>query len=89
MPAWPFYRITLRARKHSFLPYPKNLETWGDHLKKRRLDLGLLQKDVARIIGADKTSVFNWENNLMAPSLRFIPKLIEFLGYRPGSEKKE
>ncbi|MBC8551444.1 MAG: helix-turn-helix transcriptional regulator [Candidatus Brocadiales bacterium] len=26
-------------------------------------------------------SIYNWENNLTKPAFRYIPKIIEFLGY--------
>jgi transcriptional regulator with XRE-family HTH domain len=55
----------------------------GDHLRKRRLDLGLLQKEVGSIIGVDETTIHNWENNRSSPSLYAVPKVIRFLGYNP------
>ncbi len=30
-----------------------------------------------------QTPIFLWENNRVKPSLRLIPKIIEFLGYDP------
>ena len=57
--------------------------TIGDHLRKKRLDLGLLQKEVAVLIGAMKDSVYLWESNRVAPTLPFLPKIVEFLGYCP------
>jgi hypothetical protein len=36
------------------------LKTIGGHIPKRRLDLGLLQKEVALRISVDKTAVMNW-----------------------------
>jgi transcriptional regulator with XRE-family HTH domain len=33
--------------------YPKELNALGDYLRKRRLDLGLLQRDVAERIAVD------------------------------------
>jgi DNA-binding XRE family transcriptional regulator len=36
--------------------------TLGDHLRRRRLELGLHQKDVAKIIGVTTSSVWNWEH---------------------------
>jgi DNA-binding XRE family transcriptional regulator len=45
--------------------------------------LKLIQKDVARIIGVDDTSIWNWENNQSRPVSRLIPKIWEFLGYCP------
>jgi len=59
------------------------LKTLGDHLRKRRLDLGLLQKDIAKEIGVNKSTITNWELNHNCPELRFIPAIIEFLGYWP------
>ena len=55
----------------------------GDHIRKRRLDMGLLQKEVAIILGADGATITNWELNHNFPQLRFIPTIIEFLGYWP------
>ena len=55
----------------------------GDHLRKRRLDLGLLQKDIAKEIDVNKSTITNWEINHKYPELRFIPAIIEFLGYWP------
>ncbi len=57
--------------------------TLGDHLRKRRLDLGLLQKDVARQLGANVNTVTNWEVGRSAPALRYIPGIIRFLSYVP------
>jgi transcriptional regulator with XRE-family HTH domain len=55
----------------------------GDHLKKRRLDLGLLQKDVARQIGTHLATYWNWETGANQPGIRHAPGVISFLGYDP------
>jgi len=55
----------------------------GDHLRKRRLELGLQQKDVAKWLGANVTSVVNWEKNKRKTELRFLPAIYDFLGYVP------
>ncbi|MCX5885487.1 MAG: helix-turn-helix transcriptional regulator [Proteobacteria bacterium] len=60
------------------------MKTLADHLRKRRLDLKLFQKEVAQIIGADEVTIYNWENNNTTPFLPFIPKIIAFLGYNPA-----
>jgi transcriptional regulator with XRE-family HTH domain len=52
-------------------------------LRKKRLDLKLLQRDVAKRLGANETTIYNWEKNRSNPSLQFIPKIIRFLGYFP------
>ena len=77
----PLCHFTLKAPKPLPEIYPRELKTIGDHLRKKRLDLKLLRKDVARIIGCDECSIWNWENNYNEPALKFIPKIIKFLGY--------
>ena len=79
----PFCHLTLKAKKPFPPGYPQILKTLGDHLRKRRLDLKLLQKEVAERIGVDKITIYYWENNRVKPSLTFIPKIIGFLGYIP------
>src|SRR3989338_7434116 len=64
------------------------LTTIGDHIKKRRLDLGLFQKQVAAQIGADEMTICNWELKLTEPEVCFIPKIIEFLDYNPLPEAR-
>ena len=56
----------------------------GDHVRKRRLDLKLIQRDVAKLIGVDATTVFNWEAGRATPELRHMPRIIAFLGYDPS-----
>jgi len=56
--------------------------TLGDHLRRRRLELGLYQKDVAIQIGVTASTVWNWEHGWTV-DLKYIPRVIEFLGYIP------
>jgi transcriptional regulator with XRE-family HTH domain len=58
----------------------------ADHLRKARLDRGLLQRDVALQIGVAGTTVHNWERSRTAPSIRRIPAIVKFLGYIPYPE---
>ena len=85
----PSCHVRLTGCKPSPLPYPRELRRLGDHLRKRRLDVGLLQRDVAEILAVDRMSVCNWEVNRTSPALRFIPKIIGFLGYDPDDTQPE
>ena len=78
----PFCNITLTGQKPSKIP--ENPKTIGEHIKKRRLELGLFQMQVAAIIGVDECTVTNWEKNRTTPMLWTFPKIIEFLGYDPS-----
>jgi transcriptional regulator with XRE-family HTH domain len=55
----------------------------GDHLRKKRPDLGLLQREVAQELGVHKESVCQWEVGRSHPKPYLIPRVIEFLGYAP------
>ena len=79
--ALPFCHVSLKAARPSKIP--QNPHTWGDHIKKRRLELRLFQKDVAQTLGVDETTVNNWEKNHSKPILHLFPKVIKFLGYDP------
>lgn len=56
----------------------------GDHIRKRRLDLGLLQQAVAAKIGVVEASVWNWENDWSPPARRYHKAIANFLGYVPS-----
>jgi transcriptional regulator with XRE-family HTH domain len=75
--------VSLKAQKPKSAKYPKKLETLGDHIRKRRLDLGIFQKDVAQKIGVIAETVFRWESNESLPSVSQLPRIIRFLGYDP------
>ena len=79
----PFCGVQLRGQKPLPEAYPRELRTIGDHVRKRRLDLGLRQKDVARLLGANVNTVTNWEVGRSTPVLRYVPGIVRFLGYVP------
>jgi transcriptional regulator with XRE-family HTH domain len=64
-------------------PYPFVSVTLGDYLRKKRLDLNLRQKDLACIFNATDEAINYWENNLRYPSVQFLAKIIQFIGYCP------
>jgi site-specific DNA recombinase len=65
---------------------PREPQTIGDHIRLRRLALRLKQQDVAERLGVCEPSVFNWESNTSTPEIRFMPAIIEFLGFNPLPE---
>ena len=77
-----FYTLELTLNLVELDPtYPKEPHTVGEHIRKRRLDLGLLQRQLAKQLGVNETTVHNWETSVTQPETRLIPKVIEFLGY--------
>ena len=79
----PFCHAHLKGPRPLSRSYPQVIATIGDHLRKRRLDLGLLQREVAEQLGVDKSTVTNWELNRTTPTLRFSPRIIGLLGFDP------
>jgi transcriptional regulator with XRE-family HTH domain len=71
------------------IKYVENPVTFGQKLLNRRLELRLLQKDVAEIIGVDEASIGGWELDKGKPTVRFYPKLALFLGYLPYEGETE
>ena len=84
----PFCHLTLTAAKPKCRSYPRERRTLGDHIRTRRLDLALTQIEVARRIVCDESTVTNWELNRVKPTLRFWPRIVEFLGYDPRPDEE-
>jgi len=59
--------------------YPRNVKTLGDKLRKKRLDVGLLQSEVALRLEVSTSSVKAWEANRAKPMRRTISRIRRFL----------
>ena len=82
-----FCDVTLSSKKPLSGAYPKTLKTLGDHLRKRRLDLKLFQKDVAKLLSVGEATIYSWERGRTKPQIRYMPKIIQFLGYKSSELK--
>jgi transcriptional regulator with XRE-family HTH domain len=79
----PFCHLTLNVERSDSYEKLADCETLGDHLKRRRLMLGLRQIDVAPILGVDSFTLANWEKGATHPAVRCYPAIMDFLGYCP------
>jgi len=61
----------------------ENPQTIGQHLRNRRIALGLKQIEVSKILGVTEDSITYWENEGSKPQIQFYPKIVGFLGYNP------
>ncbi|MBI4242045.1 MAG: helix-turn-helix domain-containing protein, partial [Candidatus Rokubacteria bacterium] len=82
--ALPFCHVTLKGQKPLPPGYPKELKTLGDQLRKRRMDFGISQRELAKRIGVSKSSIENWEGNEAEPARWMVPRIREFLGLQPS-----
>jgi DNA-binding XRE family transcriptional regulator len=81
----PFCRqtpLTLKARRSK--DYSQNPQTLGEHLKKRRRELGLLQREAAERILIKRDTYVNWETGKTEPVAAQFRPVVEFLGYDPA-----
>lgn len=60
--------------------YPKNPKTFGERLRKKRMDKRLAMKDIANRVGVSETTVYNWEIKNRRPYKRTIKNLKSILG---------
>jgi transcriptional regulator with XRE-family HTH domain len=58
-------------------------QTVGDHIRRKRLSLKMLQREAAERLSVVEASIWNWEANTAQPDLRFMSAVIQFLGYNP------
>ena len=81
----PFLKVRLKALKN--LGFSRNPTTVGEHLRRRRLELGLRQSDLAARFGVVEWTIINWERGTTktVPATH-MAKVIEFLGYNPEPE---
>ncbi len=84
--AFPFCHIELKAEKPVSTRVPHQIESIGDHLRKKRLDLGLTQREVADRISVYESTYKNWELNRTPPRIKYYPLIIDFLGYLPFTD---
>ena len=76
--------VTFRGQKPQIPGYPDDPQTLGEHLRKKRMDQCLRQKDVAAIIGVKKETITNWELGHTEPLVHSIPAIRRFLGCVPS-----
>jgi len=81
-----FAPITLKALKPKETDFEP--QTLGEDIRKRRLQLGLTQKQAAERLGVTHWTVLNWEKDHTERPIESMPDIIRFLGYDPFPEPK-
>jgi len=66
------------------VPYALAPQTLGEHLKKRRHELRLLQRETAKRLRISHETYINWEKDRTRPYTPSWGRLIVFLGYDPS-----
>lgn len=82
-------RPGVRARVREFLGYDLPMEsaeapdTLLGAMRQRREALGLSQRDLARRLRVDRSTIEKWELGLHQPPLRYRRRIVEFVGADP------
>jgi transcriptional regulator with XRE-family HTH domain len=77
----PYLPVTLKCLKPNETDFePKTL---GEHLRKRRLELRLTQREAATRLGETAITVLHWEKGQTEPPIETMPRILSFLGYDP------
>ncbi|MFZ4766278.1 MAG: helix-turn-helix transcriptional regulator [Roseimicrobium sp.] len=70
-------------KKKGMVCQPKTL---GEHMRNRRLELGLRQEYVAAQLGTVREVYERWERDVREPVVSEWPGILAFLGYYPFSQ---
>ena len=77
------HHIPLRFKTLKPKDYVENPQTIGEHIRKRRVQLGLTQSQSAEHLGVDPFTVLNWEKDRTEPRTIDGNRVMAFLGYDP------
>ncbi len=54
--------------------------TLGERIKKWRLEQGLFQRDLAKLVGVDEMTIVNWEKGRIKPTQKNLERIKKILG---------
>ncbi len=79
----PFLPISLKHLKpNDFSFAPRSL---GEHIRRRRLELGLTQWQAGKCLGVSEWTVANWEKGHTKPAAHAQKTVAAFLGCDPDT----
>jgi DNA-binding XRE family transcriptional regulator len=84
--AFPLPGVPLKFQWVRGRGYPERPGTFGGHLRKRRRECGLLQREVAAKLGVVASTYLLWERDRSKPTVGYYPAIFSFLGYEPFPE---
>ena len=76
----PFSHLVKTIERQQVKQNPKTI---GEHLRVKRLQGHLTQKEVAQLIGVSEDCITFWEKGRSIPQVQYYPAIIQFLDYFP------
>lgn len=68
------------------IPVPRNPTTLGGHLRRRRLQLKLLQPEAARVLQVSTVALSRWECDKVFPTAPHHKRIAAYLGFDPFAD---
>ncbi len=65
------------------IPVPRQPTTIGGHLRRRRMQLGILQAEAARLLTVSTVTLSRWECDKVYPTPEFHQAITDYLGHNP------
>ena len=81
--AFPLPGVPLKIQWVRPKDYAETPQSLGEHLRKRRTEQRLIQKEVAKQLGVNTWTYILWEQDRSTPTIRYYPGIFAFLGYDP------
>jgi ribosome-binding protein aMBF1 (putative translation factor) len=69
--------------------FPTTLNTLGDHIKAKRVEKGLTQRQLAQMLGIGRALLQRWECDCQVPNQKDWHTLVDFLGLDTGSKPSD
>ncbi|MBX3381725.1 MAG: helix-turn-helix domain-containing protein [Phycisphaeraceae bacterium] len=80
----PFLRVSLKCLKRKTFDFePRSL---GEHIRRKRLECGLTQRQLGPRLGVSGWTVANWEKGHSSPPMAATSVIVEWLGFTPHPE---
>ena len=74
----PIYTFEFEVNLLELNPaYPKNPKTLGEHIRKARMDRGLMIRELAALVGVSPDTIINWELRGVKPMGQRLGKIKE------------
>ena len=78
----PKLKLTIKRSEKHPKGYPARPRALGEKIRKHRMDLGLLQRDVAKFTGVATDTVTLWATGRTKPNSKNLRKIREFLNIK-------
>jgi transcriptional regulator with XRE-family HTH domain len=76
-------RVKYLPSRNRGIPVPREPKTIGEHLRKRRLELGIFQSKAACLLGVSTVTLSRWECDKVYPTWPQQPAVATYLGFDP------